>query len=55
MFDYSIEPENKDSFTKELDQFYTRFASVYNWFVKVFPFWGNWLRTVLPNIEGTRV
>ncbi|MCJ7624890.1 MAG: class I SAM-dependent methyltransferase [Anaerolineaceae bacterium] len=52
---YSTEPEDKKRYTDEYDRFYSRFASIYDWFVRIFPTWRNWLRHATPYIEGPRV
>jgi ubiquinone/menaquinone biosynthesis C-methylase UbiE len=52
---YSIEPEDKIGFTNKFDQAYGRFAGVYDWVVKIFPIWRNWISTVLPHIAGPDV
>ena len=52
---YSTEPEDGEQFTEQYDAFYARFASAYDWLVKVFPVWRNWLDTTLPWIQGPRV
>jgi len=40
---YSNEPLDSQSFTKNFDKFYTRFAPTYNLLVKYLPVWRNWL------------
>ena len=52
---YSPEPKNGGKHTEEYDQFYSRFAGGYDWLVKAFPPWQNWLMTVIPWIQGPRV
>lgn len=52
---YSTEPEDKKRYTAQYDRFYSRFASIYDWFIKVFPTWRNWIRHAVPFIEGPRV
>ena len=52
---YSPEPENGGKHTEEYDQFYSRFAGGYDWLVKIFPFWRNWIKAAIPWINGPRV
>ena len=52
---YSAEPADKVHFTQEHDAFYTRFASAYDWIVKVLPIWKTWLKHVIPYLCGPRV
>jgi ubiquinone/menaquinone biosynthesis C-methylase UbiE len=52
---YSAEPEDKGGFTESFDRFYSRFARLYDWAVKLTPWWRTWLRQALPHIEGPRV
>lgn len=52
---YPQEPEEKKRFTEDADQFYTRFARVYELAVRVFPVWGRWISHVLPNVQGPRI
>jgi len=44
-----------DRFRDEFDRAYTRFAGVYDWAVKWFPLWRNWITQALPHIRGPRV
>lgn len=53
--DYSPEPADARQFTARYDGFYSRFASAYDWLVKVFPVWRNWLGSTLPSIQGPKV
>jgi ubiquinone/menaquinone biosynthesis C-methylase UbiE len=53
--DYSQEPIDAQQFTAQFDAFYSRFASAYDWLVKIFPLWRSWLDNVLPNIQGHRI
>lgn len=52
---YSPEPLDKESFTAEFDQFYSRFAQVYALAIKLFPIWRRWISQVLPHVQGPRV
>jgi ubiquinone/menaquinone biosynthesis C-methylase UbiE len=52
---YSTEPENKKDFTEKNNQTYGRFANAYDWLVKLFPFWRNWISTAVPHIVGPNV
>jgi len=52
---YSNEPLDSQSFTKNFDKFYTRFAPTYNLLVKYLPVWRNWLDYVLPYLQGMRI
>jgi ubiquinone/menaquinone biosynthesis C-methylase UbiE len=52
---FSAEPEDKKRFTAQFDNFYTRFGTIYDWFVKIFPIWRIWLKHAIPYIEGQRV
>ena len=52
---YSQEPKDDKQFTREFDKFYSSFARTYDLLVKWLPSWRNWLRQVLPHIQGPRV
>lgn len=52
---YSPEPEDKAEFTAYYDGVYSTFAKAYDGFVKVVPIWRNWLKHVLPHIQGPKV
>ena len=52
---YGNGPENKHNFIRRFDAFYTRFAPVYDQFVKRFPIWKTWLKHALPYLQGQRV
>jgi ubiquinone/menaquinone biosynthesis C-methylase UbiE len=52
---YTAPPENSHAYTENMDKIYTRYAKAYDVFMKVFPLWKKWLRTVLPYISGERV
>ena len=52
---YSPEPKDPEKFQETFDKFYTRFAGVYDFVVKVIPVWKRWLNHVLPHIQGPRV
>jgi len=53
--DYSSEPEDGAKHTEQYNTFYSRFATVYDWIIKILPIWQNWLDTALPWIQGPRV
>lgn len=52
---YDNDPVDKAAFTRQFDQFYTRFAPLYDLAVKGLPLWKRWLRHALPYIQGPRV
>ncbi|MAU01242.1 MAG: SAM-dependent methyltransferase [Anaerolineaceae bacterium] len=52
---YSTEPEDKKQFRQEFDRFYGRFAKLYDWTVKIFPVWRNWISQAIPHIVGPKV
>ncbi len=52
---YSDEPRDRQLYTEKFDRFYSRFARGYDWFVKAFPLWRNWLNHVIPHLQGERV
>jgi len=53
---FTKEPEDKEAFTKTMDQTYSRFARAYDLSVKFFmPFWRRWLKKAIPFIEGEKV
>ena len=52
---FSREPLDKQNFTAEFDQFYTQFAPLYEWIIKLFPVWRRWISHVLPYVQGPRV
>jgi ubiquinone/menaquinone biosynthesis C-methylase UbiE len=52
---FSEEPRDPRRFTNRVDTFYTRFARGYDILVKAVPVWGNWLKAVLPYLQGPRV
>ncbi len=53
--DYSKEPVDKARFTADLNDFYTGFARTYDLMIKALPVWRNWLKQVLPYLDGPRV
>lgn len=53
--DYSQEPSESKQFSEQFDTFYSRFVNTYDWLIKTFPLWRNWLENVLPWIQGPRV
>lgn len=52
---YSPEPADPQAYTVSFDRFYTRFAPLYNLFVKLFPVWRRWISHVLPYVKGPRI
>ncbi len=52
---YSDEPVDQPRFTDRYDTFYSRFARLYDWFIRTFPIWRNWLEHAIPQIRGTHV
>jgi len=52
---YSDEPQNREDFIQHNNQFYTRFAGVYDSLVKILPTWKRWICQALPHIQGPRV
>ena len=54
-FEYSQEPSDPKLHTEQFDHFYSRFARVYDWIVRLLPFWQNWIRTSIPWIQGSKV
>jgi ubiquinone/menaquinone biosynthesis C-methylase UbiE len=52
---YSNEPEDPVKFTRNFDRFYTRYAALYDSFIRFFPLWKSWLDQALPHIVGPRV
>ena len=52
---YVNEPDNGGKFTKDYDKFYSGFARIYEWVIKVFPFWRRWISAALPHIQGSQV
>lgn len=51
----SVEPKDGKQHTAQYDQFYTRFATLYDWLVKLLPIWRNWVGTTIPCVQGPRV
>ena len=52
---YTKKPENAHEYTEKMDKIYTRYAKAYDGFIKVFPLWKKWLKSVLPYILGERI
>jgi len=52
---YSNEPSDKKQFSEEFDRLYGRFAKLYDWTVKIFPIWRNWISQAIPHIVGPKV
>ncbi len=52
---YSDEPRDRQLFTENFDRFYSRAANGYDWFVRLLPFWRNWLNHAIPHLQGERV
>ncbi len=49
---YSDEPSDKQLFTDRFDRFYSQWAISYDWFIRTFPLWRNWLDHVIPHLQG---
>lgn len=54
-FKYSPEPEDPTNFTEQYNNFYSRFAPVYDWLVNTLPVWRNWIGAAIPWIQGPKV
>jgi ubiquinone/menaquinone biosynthesis C-methylase UbiE len=54
-FDPSQEPEDKGKYTEHYNNFYSRFALVYDWLIKALPIWRNWIGVAIPWIRGPKV
>jgi ubiquinone/menaquinone biosynthesis C-methylase UbiE len=52
---YSKEPIDKNSFTRDFDLAYSKFAAAYDWAVKNLPVWKKWISTAIPHIMGPNV
>ncbi len=52
---YSDEPRDPGRFTAANDRLYTRFASLYDAAVRVWPTWRRWLETTVPLVQGPRI
>ena len=52
---YTKKPENPYEYTEKMDRIYTRYAKAYDGFIKVFPLWKKWLKSVLAYISGKRI
>ncbi len=52
---YSEEPKNSKAYTQRFDHFYSRFARIFDWSLKVLPIWRSWLNHAIPFLQGTRV
>ena len=52
---YSTEPLDKEGYTEQFDQAYSRFAKLYGLMVKWFPLWRNWISHTTPHILGPNV
>lgn len=51
----SKEPDDPWRYTASFDNFYTRFAPIYDLLIKALPLWRNWLKQVLPHLQGPRI
>jgi ubiquinone/menaquinone biosynthesis C-methylase UbiE len=54
-FKFSVDPEDGYLHTERYDQFYTQFATLYDWLVKTLPVWRNWIGSAIPRIKGSRI
>ena len=52
---YVNEPADTKKFTRTFDQFYSSFAGIYSFFIRLFPIWKKWIGSVLPYIKGPNV
>jgi ubiquinone/menaquinone biosynthesis C-methylase UbiE len=52
---YTKEPKDRAQYTERFDRFYTRFARVYDYLVRVIPLWRKLLDHALPFLHGRRV
>lgn len=52
---YQEAPEDGQSYTDEMNKIYTRYTKAYDIFIKFFPLWRKWLRSVLPHINGSKL
>ncbi len=52
---YSLDPEKPVEYTNKLDRSYSKFAKLYDISVKTLPLWKNWIKIVIPHIEGEKV
>jgi ubiquinone/menaquinone biosynthesis C-methylase UbiE len=52
---YSKEPVDSKRYTAEFNRFYTGFARTYDRMIKALPVWRNWLRQVLPYLNGPQI
>jgi ubiquinone/menaquinone biosynthesis C-methylase UbiE len=52
---YTTEPIDRERLTTEFDHAYTRYAGLYDLFVKVIPIWRNWIFQAISQIRGPRV
>lgn len=48
-------PADRRSYSERMDRIYSRFAATYDAFIRVFPPWNRWIRSVLPHVRGPRV
>jgi ubiquinone/menaquinone biosynthesis C-methylase UbiE len=52
---YSNEPEDINKYTSQMNKLYSSSARIYDLVVKTIPIWKNWIKQVIPYIEGPRV
>ncbi len=52
---YTPQPESTYEYTEKMDRIYTRYAKLYDLFIKVFPLWKKWLSSVLPYVTGENI
>lgn len=52
---YTEKPIDSHVYTEKMDRIYTRYAKAYDGFMKVFPLWKKWLKSVLPYISGEKI
>lgn len=52
---YSNEPKDKNRFQEKFNNFYSWFAPIYRFLIKVFPLWSKWIEKAIPYITGNKV
>ncbi len=53
--DYSNESELDHEFTEKNNLVYSKIARAYDCFIKLLPFWKNWITQAIPHIQGKNV
>jgi ubiquinone/menaquinone biosynthesis C-methylase UbiE len=52
---YSKEPVRKNQYTEHFDRLYSKYAKLYDFGMKILPFWKSWIKKVIPYIKGPKV